>query len=862
MNYFLLCIILLFYGEAYSHGNLHREEAVARKKLIKSVSYKIKLEFSKTQNHFKGEVEIDFSLDKVSGDVFINAYAKKIFHLNVNGYQLDVSVKDDKVKIKSSLLKKKNRISISYLSHHDPLSLRYFTDPLDGARYFYTGLQPFLAHHVFPCFDQPDLKSTFALQVSAPKEWKILHNSPPINKEMKSEVTVTTFKKTLPMSPYLFFVGGGEFMEWSDVYQNIPLKIYARKSLKSFVDPENIFDITKKGLSFFIKTFAYPYPFDQYNQIFVPDYPFGGMENPGAITLNERHIFRATPTYTQTVKRQELIMHEMAHMWFGDLVTMQWWDDLWLNESFASYFSFLAIDRALGRKEVWTYAHANKIWAYKEDQYHSTTHPVVQNVPDTQTSEGIFDGITYAKGAASLKQLHFLVGEQAFIEGLQDYFKKFAFRNTTLNDFLHSIGKYSKVDVESWSKKWLKSRGIHRVSPAFECEEGKIKEFKIIQDKNLSGSYVPRKTFFESYKLDQGKLKKKELFELVYEDGINVFPDLRDRECPDFIFPNAKDQDYALFSFDPVSQKNLLTFLKSELDSLTRLMTWTMIDDAFKKGLSFKEYKSFLEVFLLTEKDPGNLSIVVGSGFFRHTNFKETYQNLLSKEERLELSSLLEDALMERIQKEDISLKRSLFDVYLFISRSVKAKTFLHDLFLGKSSLGLSLDQELRWKILTKLSFLAHPKALELIEREAKKDKSFDAQGLAFAAKFSFPNLEMKKLAWKTLTEPGKYAYTTIKKASESFQDSDHQKLMAPYEGLFLNHVTEFNWQKIWGYEDYFFHELFPRSTCSENFLNQSRRKLVSAKFLTPTAKKRWLQAQEDVSQCLEFKKRALRRGP
>jgi aminopeptidase N len=324
------------------------------------------------------------------------------------------------------------------------------------------------------------------------------------------------------ISTYLFFLGAGPFVEWTDNAGKIPLSLYARKTLAKYVDAEAIFKTTKAGLSFFSKYFQSPYPFSKYGQLFIPEFAWGGMENPGAVTLNERNIFRGPVSISKYENRDNLILHEMAHMWFGDLVTMQWWSDLWLNESFATYLASIAQDRTLKSQGTWISFFSTKAWGYWQDQL-VTTHPIETDVPDVRTAKGNFDGITYAKGASAMKQLHFFVGEDGFRDGLRYYFKTYAFKNTQRKDFIEAIAMASKKDLIDWTNKWLQTAGPNAVSVDFTCEEGKIKTFTLKQTASVSKTLSPHRLILGFYNIHQNKLKETETDEVVYaSESTNV----------------------------------------------------------------------------------------------------------------------------------------------------------------------------------------------------------------------------------------------------------------------------------------------------------------------------------------------------
>jgi aminopeptidase N len=350
------------------------------------------------------------------------------------------------------LIRGPNLIKISFRTKMvtNGMGLHRFVDPADGAIYIHTQFEAFAAHKFMPCFDQPDLKSSLQLQVSAPKSWTLISTTREIRIEPRGDFRLWTFPETPAISTYLFSLHGGPFTVWQDSFQGIPLRLFARPSLAKYVHPGLWFRLTKQGLGFYNKFFSYRYPFQKYDQILAPEFSAGAMENVGAVTFSERFIHRGKLTRENEMSLADVLLHEMAHMWFGDLVTMRWWNDLWLNESFATYMSALTTSEATKYSEAWRDFFEMKGWAYYQDQL-STTHPIEGHVADTNDAFSSFDGITYAKGASVLKQMSRWLGAETFQKGVQFYMKTFAFKNTSLPDFIESLQKFSERDFRTWS---------------------------------------------------------------------------------------------------------------------------------------------------------------------------------------------------------------------------------------------------------------------------------------------------------------------------------------------------------------------------------------------------------------------------
>ena len=361
---------------------------------------------------------------------------------------------------------------------HSGQGLHRFVDPVDKETYLYTQFETADARRVFACFEQPDLKASFAITVIAPADWQVVSNSlTPEPEALGAGNAKWVFGPTNPISTYIVAIVAGAYEVVRDAYAGrsgqIPMGVFCRRSLVEHLDADEILAVTKQGFGFFETLFDYPYPFEKYDQLFVPEYNAGAMENAGAVTLRDEYVFRSRQTDAAYERRAETILHELAHMWFGDLVTMRWWDDLWLNESFATYASVLCQAEVTRWTNAWTtFANVEKNWAYRQDQMPST-HPISADIRDLEDVEVNFDGITYAKGASVLKQLVAWVGQDHFFEGLRRYFKRHEWSNTTLADLLSCLAETSGRELGDWSKVWLETAGVNTLRRVVRGRQGR-----------------------------------------------------------------------------------------------------------------------------------------------------------------------------------------------------------------------------------------------------------------------------------------------------------------------------------------------------------------------------------------------------
>ena len=435
-------------------------------------------------------------------------------------------------------------------------------------------------HRVFPCFDQPDLKATYDVKVRAPSSWKLVSNAPERDSHVEGEWRTVKFERTQPFSTYLVFLGAGDFdviaaeKPVSHHGREIPMRLFVRKSVRRDLDKdvEEIFDIVERGFRFFGEYFDYPYPFDKYDQIFVPLIGFSAMENVGAVTLTERFIYRGPQPVSVRDGRASTILHELAHMWFGNLVTMAWWNDLWLNESFATYMAALAQDLVMKNPRAWLNFHGTKGWAYWQDQL-VTTHAIETSVNNTNEAFSNFDGITYGKGAASIKQLAYFTGAENFRDGLRAYFEKHAWGNSTRPDFTGAIGEAAAIDLRIWSEKWLQTAGLNRVKPIVECKGNDLHSLGLRQTPSVSNTLSPHRTAVALFTWNDGKLELGHRQSVVLEDQ-EVFTDPAFKPCPDLFYANYGDNDYALYSLDPRSLEFVESHLNQVSEPLLRAMLW------------------------------------------------------------------------------------------------------------------------------------------------------------------------------------------------------------------------------------------------------------------------------------------------
>src|SRR5919109_2880892 len=468
-----------------SRSNLTLDEARRRAALIGQPEYQVHLDLTSGER-FRVETTIRFRCAEAGAETFLDCAGVDVASAELNGRSVEGH---DGLRLPLPDLVDRNELRIVTEGPYSNTGkgLSRFVDPVDGTAYVHTDSEPFDAHRWYPGFDQPDIKGTSRFTATVPAGWEVVSNGRAEGEPVRQNGRARwTFGVTPPLPTYITAVVAGAFPAPRERHRTIELGLYCRQSLAEHLEPDEWLEITRQGLDWFEEAFGHPYPFDKYDQVVVPEFAAGAMENPGCVTFHEHYIFRSRVTRTQREMRASTVLHEMAHMWFGDLVTLRWWDDLWLNESFASYMGVLSEAEATRFRDAWTtFADTEKTWAYRQDQL-PTTHPIVADVPNVESVHLNFDGISYAKGASVLKQLVSWVGRDQFFEGLKVYCRRYEFGNASLDDFLAAVEEGSGRDLHAWSKEWLETAGVNTLRPSFQIgeEDGRplFTSFAIIQE--------------------------------------------------------------------------------------------------------------------------------------------------------------------------------------------------------------------------------------------------------------------------------------------------------------------------------------------------------------------------------------------
>jgi aminopeptidase N len=769
--------------------NLTRSDARARAEVLHVQSYDVQLDLTDGggkpgERTFRSTTTVRFAA-RDGADTFIDVIADKLHSVTLNGLDVDVSGYRPDLGITLSGLADENTLVVDadLLYTNTGEGLHRFVDPLDGETYLYTQFETADAKRLYACFDQPDIKAEFTFHVTAPEHWSVASNARVERVEQLRAGKLIHFKTTPRISPYITALVAGPYHVVTDHHDGIDLGLWCRQTLARHLDPENLFEVTKQGFDWFHANFGVRYAFDKYDQLFVPEFNAGAMENAGCVTFREDYVFRSRVTGARYERRAETILHEMAHMWFGDLVTMRWWDDLWLNESFATYASVLCLTSATRWTDAWaTFANTEKTWAYRQDQLPST-HPIATDAPDVQTAEVNFDGITYAKGASVLKQLGAYVGVDAFLAGLRAYFTEHAYGNTTLADLLRALEKASGRNLGDWSKLWLETAGISTLRPEFAVgADGTFTRFDLVQsaptDVAASNSVRPHRLAVGLYEERAGRLVRTKRVELDVTSERTPVPELVGERQPALLLVNDDDLTYCKLRLDDVSLRTLRSGGIAKLESaLARALCWSAAWDMTRDGeFATREYVALVAAGAAHESDVGVMQSLIRQALRALEIYADPEWAPLGY-------ALLGDAAMAALRTAAPGSDHQLAWVHALLgaTRTAEQIEYVRGLLDGSTALAeLAVDDELRWAIVQCLSALG---ALgpDAIEAELERDPSAAGQRHAARARALQPTPEAKRAAWRLAVEDDSPPNAMHEAVIAGFAHPTQGELVAPY---------------------------------------------------------------------------------
>ncbi|HEY8113502.1 MAG TPA: aminopeptidase N [Actinomycetes bacterium] len=804
--------------------NLTRIEAAERAELLHVDSYDVDLDLTTGPETFRSVTEISFSCTTPGASTFLDLIAPRVHDIVLNGRELDPATAYADGRIVLDGLAGTNVVKVvadcAYVRTGE--GLHRAVDPADGEVYLYTQFEVPNARTMYATFEQPDLKGTWRLSVTAQADWQVVSNSPtpqpsPAATAREEDVAPAddgsrrrarwVFEPTPRISTYITAFVAGPYHVVRDTHQVdgkvIPLGLFCRKSLADYLDPDEIFEITKQGFDFFTAAFDFPYPFEKYDQLFVPEYNAGAMENAGCVVFRDEFVFRSMVTDTARQDRGEVILHEMAHMWFGDLVTMRWWDDLWLNESFATYAAAVGLTFATRWTEAWThFINRWKAFGYVQDQLPST-HPVVADIADLDQVYANFDGIAYAKGASVLKQLAAYVGYDEFFAGLRHYFKRHAWGNTTLADLLTALEETSGRDMSAWARAWLSTAGVNKLRPSLQVDDGVITSFAVVQeadpawptlrthriaigvyDKMPAGAADRADDSAES-----ARLVRRHRIELDVSGERTEVPDLIGVPRGDLILLNDDDLTYAKIRLDPVSLATAVSSVSSLDSSLARALCWISAWDMVRDGeMRARDYVAMVLGGIGAEHDIAVVEALLGR---RAATALDDYADPAWRPVGL---GMVATRMRELLATAEPGSDHQLAWVRALVWSAVSEEdlSFVRGLLTGETVVaGLTVDPDLRWRAVTRLAASGRISAAD-VDAELARDTTTEGEEKAATAMAALPTSEAKVAAWAKAFEEVEVTNTIQTATAFGFVQPDQSDALEPFVERYFESIADF----------------------------------------------------------------------
>ncbi|RKS73813.1 aminopeptidase N [Motilibacter peucedani] len=841
--------------------NLTRDEASARADVLSTESYSIDLDVTGSGPTFRSSTTARFRCSAPGTSTFVDLVADSVELVELNGTALDPATVFDGTRIALDGLAAENELRVvancTYMRTGE--GLHRFVDPVDGETYLYSQFEVADSRRMFAVFEQPDLKATFTLTVTAPAHWQVVSvSATPESEPTGDGVATWRFAPTPRLSSYVTALVAGPYAvvrsSLTSRKGSVPAAVFCRRTLAEHLDADEILLLTQQGFDFYEEAFDLAYPFEKYDQLFVPEFNAGAMENVGCVTILEDYVFRSRVSEAAVERRAITVLHELAHMWFGDLVTMKWWNDLWLNESFAEFVSHVAAAEATKYTEAWTtFATTEKTWAYRQDQLPST-HPIVAEINDLEDVEVNFDGITYAKGASVLKQLVAYVGRDAFFAGIRTYFAKHAYANTTLGDLLVELERSSGRDLSAWSGTWLETAGVNTLRPSIEVAgEGTYSRFAVLQEAPAEWPTLrPYRLGIGLYDLAEGGLARRRYVEVDVDGPSTEVPELVGERQPDLLLLNDDDLAFAKIRLDERSVATLVSSLAQVRDSLPRALCWGAAWDMCRDTeIRARDYLALALEGAQTEDDSAMLRSVlrqaeVVSRLYVDPAFKEQAADQLASGTR---------SLAEAAQPgSDAQLQ--LVRAFAAAARSEEQLEVVHALYTGELAWeGLEVDTDLRWDLLHAL-VAGGRLGDEAVEAELERDKTATGERHAAAARAARPTAEAKASAWKAIFEDADLPNSLLVATVGGFAQAGQEQLVAPYveryfealEPTWASRTNETAQTIVVG--------LYPTLLASEELLARTDRWLAEAGSAPASLRRLVLESRDGVARALRAQAR------
>jgi len=778
-------------------ADITRAQTSERARLLNVDSYTVTLDLTRGSEVFGSTSVIRFSCAEPGAASYVDLVAEAVHEITLNGAPIEPTSAwaDGRIALRGLAGQNELTVIANCRYSHDGTGLHRAVDPVDEKVYTYTKFEPAYARTVFANFEQPDLKARFGINVLVPGHWKVVSNEPLDEQTPAGDGIVRwQFRRTPRLSTYLFAVAAGEYevvraSHTTPAGQVIPLGLACRASMAGFLAAEEILDVTRRGLDYYTELFKTDYPFTKYDQVFVPEYSVGATENAGCVIFTDQLLFRSRVTDTLHELRASVILHELAHMWFGDLVTMKWWDDLWLNESFAEFCAVLASAEATRYTDAWTtFATGRKAWGYAQDQLPST-HPIAADVATLSEAIANFDGISYAKGASVLRQLVATIGRDSFFAGIRAYFATHRWANATLGEWLGSLETSSGVTLADWSKAWLQTAGPSTLSSEFDVgPDGAFKSFAVRQQSPSDHPALrPHRIAVGLYNHVDGALVRFRQVTVDVNGGLTAIPALTGVARPDLVVLNDDDLTYAIIRFDDRSLATLTSSIGDLSDSLTRAVCWTsVVDMAWQAELPVAEFIRMLATGMTGERSVAGLQSLLDKA--RDLLRIMTYPAQAAAGYRQ-----LADAALKLLLAADpgSDLQLAWVQLLTWTATSNEHLDLLAGLMDGSGRLpGLVVGAELRWALLQRLAVTGRAGDAE-IDAELRLDKTDAGHRSAAACRAAIGDAAHKEAAWELLAGSPDIAADLLRSVSLAFHQPEQRDLLAPYAARYFDALPE-----------------------------------------------------------------------
>ena len=834
---------------------LTETEAQERASRVSDVSYDIALDLVAGKATYGGDVTIRFNTSG-SGPLFLDFRGREIELLEVNGQRLEPDWTGYRLTLPAESVSGSMTVRVVYTNDYDTTGdgFHRFVDPEDDAEYVYTNFESYEAHRLFPCFDQPDIKARYVFGVTAPADWTVFSNGPSESTEPAADGrTLHRFARTESFSTYLTALICGAYVFRAIEHNGLSLRLYARASMEHYLDDQapEVLELTTQGMDFYSELFDQPYPFgSKYDQVFVPEYNSGAMENVACVTYNEAYLFRDPPTDNERLDRAETFLHELAHMWFGNLVTMRWWNDLWLNESFATYISYLGMTSATRFDNAWkVFNYRIKRWAYQTDQL-PTTHPIAGTAADTEIAFLNFDGITYGKGASVLKQLAKYIGPDAFRDGLRLYFRRHAWGNATLADFLACLEEARGASLQDWSEKWLRTSSVNTIAAKWTVADGKLATLAIEQTAPAEYPTLRPHAFEVALVGNGSEPLTIESQPAWIEGALTDLPEMRGHAAPALVFPNFGDHAYAKVALDAQSLEFVRDNLNRVDDALLRELLWMSLWEMVRdQKLSSTEFLAIARDRMGSESDRDILDMAVERSALALARYvpesRRTEEAHLWFERALGLLGSTTDTDHQILwARAAVAVAASADDVARLAAATAKDEPVN----------GFALDQEMRWLVAVKAVAFGLPDADALLALEAGRDRSDRGRRAMLRAEASRPTEAAKAEAWERINGEGYGSFHLTRAAMQGFYWPHQQSVLAPYEDRFFDKVRGVFETRDHPFARSYLLSLYPGYLAEPDVLERSRGLLSQLNGSLPTLSRQLTEAADDLDRVIKVR--------